>query len=261
MGVLRAHERRRDPLRRNRTRPYLLPVSVDGLIVVASICLVELAHHLNPSSGSSSASVAPPRVSVAAVPAVTTTPRPEWTNSGAGSVVADHVRGRHPMTTIPNPSPWNDPRHRRVPVIAPGSGSRADRLRHPTALRALQAVAVEHGVCIRPVTMRRTDLATGQTEVFDVRCGATRDAKCPPCARRARRLREQQCKQGWHRSDEPAPAPTADEEQVALLELRATYEYLRADALSRAGGIRSPTSTPPSPKWKSSPAPPDCAVS
>jgi hypothetical protein len=25
---------------------YLLPVSVDGLIVVASVCLVELSHHL-----------------------------------------------------------------------------------------------------------------------------------------------------------------------------------------------------------------------
>ena len=31
--------------------------------------------------------------------------------------------------------------------------------------------------------------------------------KCVPCAQRARRLRKTQIREGWHRTDEPAPAP------------------------------------------------------
>jgi hypothetical protein len=47
-------------------------------------------------------------------------------------------------------------------------------------------------------------------------------------------LRQQQCRDGWHRDDEPLPPPEADEEQVALLKLRADFEYARADCLARA---------------------------
>ena len=57
--------------------------------------------------------------------------------------------------------------------------SRAERMAHPLTLQAIKELAAKHGVCIRPVGLRRTDLATGQTEVFDVRCGATREKKCP----------------------------------------------------------------------------------
>ena len=114
-------------------------------------------------------------------------------------------------------------------------GSRAARLAMPRAIDALKALATEHRVCIRPVALRRTDLTTGQTELIDLPCGATREDKCPPCAKRAKRLRQVQIREGWHRTDEPNPGPNPPtEEQKALIVLRAHYEYARADAQAHA---------------------------
>jgi Replication initiator protein, pSAM2 len=47
-----------------------------------------------------------------------------------------------------------------------------------------------------------TDTATGETSVVAIRCGSTQARKCPPCAERNRRLRMQQCREGWHRNDD-----------------------------------------------------------
>jgi hypothetical protein len=112
--------------------------------------------------------------------------------------------------------------------------TRAQRLAHPTSVAALRKLATEHDVCIRPQAMRMLDRATGKTEWMDLRCGATRESKCPSCARRAKLLREVQARLGWHAEDEPAPEPEASTEQVELLKLRAMYEYLRADCLNKA---------------------------
>ena len=43
-----------------------------------------------------------------------------------------------------------------------------------------------------------------------IACGSTREAVCPPCARKARVLRMQQCQEGWHRDTEP-DRPVADQ--------------------------------------------------
>ena len=67
----------------------------------------------------------------------------------------------------------------------------------------LQDLAIRHGVCVRPVLQRLTDTSTGETSVVPIPCGATQSRKCPPCAERARRLRIQQCREGWHRDDDP----------------------------------------------------------
>jgi hypothetical protein len=67
--------------------------------------------------------------------------------------------------------------------------------------------AAEAGVCIRPLLRQVTDRETGQTTSVVIRCGSTRDAVCPPCADRARRLRMQQCAEGWHLTDDPLPSP------------------------------------------------------
>jgi len=110
-------------------------------------------------------------------------------------------------------------------------GSRAARNAMPRTIDALKALAHEHGVCARPVLLRRTDLGTGQTEVIDLPCGATREDKCPACANRAKRLRQRQIREGWHRTDEPNPGPApATEGQRALLTLRAHFEFERAAA-------------------------------
>jgi hypothetical protein len=114
-------------------------------------------------------------------------------------------------------------------TTAPRPGSRAARLANPRAVDALKDLAIDHGVCIRPVALRRTDLATGKTDLVDLPCGATLEAKCPPCAKRARRLRQVQIREGWHRADEPHPGPApASPRQRDLITARAHLEFERA---------------------------------
>ncbi|GAA2186145.1 hypothetical protein [Micromonospora lupini] len=58
----------------------------------------------------------------------------------------------------------------------------------PRSIDVLKDIAIEYGVCIRPLAMRPTDLDTGLTEVIDLPYGATREDKCPSCAKKNRRL-------------------------------------------------------------------------
>ncbi|GAB3816638.1 hypothetical protein GCM10027605_66010 [Micromonospora zhanjiangensis] len=121
-----------------------------------------------------------------------------------------------------SPAPTPTPR----PPVRPGS--RADRMRKPLAKDALKQLAEQHGVCTRPLVLRRTDTHTGQTEVVEVPCGATLAAKCKPCAERGRRLRIQQIREGWHLADEPAePADRPDREVLDLVQQRAHLEFDR----------------------------------
>lgn len=119
-------------------------------------------------------------------------------------------------------------------LVAPRPGSRAARMALPRSIDVLKDIAIEYGVCVRPLAMRRTDLNTGLTEVIDLPCGATREDKCAPCAKKNRRLRQAQIREGWHRDDEPLPPPDpATEEQKALVLLRGHLEFSRDEA-SRA---------------------------
>jgi hypothetical protein len=81
--------------------------------------------------------------------------------------------------------------------------TRAQRAALPLTADVAQAVAEQHGVCIRPLAMRRIDTITGRVEVVPVPCGSTREDQCRPCADKARRLRMMQCRQGWHLDHEP----------------------------------------------------------
>jgi hypothetical protein len=67
----------------------------------------------------------------------------------------------------------------------------------------LRELAVAEGVCPRPVLHRVTDTLTGVSRLVPIRCGATRETVCEPCAHRNRRLRMQQCREGWHLDHEP----------------------------------------------------------
>ena len=67
--------------------------------------------------------------------------------------------------------------------------TRAQRLAMPLAREVVHDLAVEHGACIRPVQLRRTNLDTGEQEHVLVPCGHTLAAVCPSCAERARVLR------------------------------------------------------------------------
>ena len=71
----------------------------------------------------------------------------------------------------------------------------------PTLVREAALVA---GVCARPIVSRVTDLVTGEPRLVPIACGATREDRCPPCAERAKKLRMQQCREGWHLEIEPA---------------------------------------------------------
>ncbi|GAA1315404.1 replication initiator [Pseudonocardia xinjiangensis] len=95
-------------------------------------------------------------------------------------------------------------------------------------------LAEDHGVCVRPLAMRRIDLTTGRVDVVPVPCGARREDLCRPCAEKNRRLRMAQCRQGWHLEEEPVPArpdPTAEQKQLlaARADLHAAYQAARAD--------------------------------
>src|ERR687898_1898414 len=79
----------------------------------------------------------------------------------------------------------------------------------PEAVRAAAEVA---GVCARPVISRVTDLDSDDVRLVPISCGSTREDRCRPCAERARRLRMQQCREGWHLDTEPEWA-TDDQDQ------------------------------------------------
>jgi hypothetical protein len=74
----------------------------------------------------------------------------------------------------------------------------------------IREVAAEHGVCVRPVLRKVTDRATGEVHKLVIPCGSTREYLCPPCAKKAQRLRMQQCEEGWHLDEETLP-PESDE--------------------------------------------------
>jgi hypothetical protein len=110
------------------TSPYLLPVSVDGLIVVASICLVELSARLRqleeptttvPARPTVAAPTPPPAPGpVAAMPAIPAPARPV-----AAVAVANEDQA---VTTAPVPPTRSAP-PTPAPVPATGNGARRGR--------------------------------------------------------------------------------------------------------------------------------------
>ncbi|MBB4933747.1 hypothetical protein F4561_004567 [Lipingzhangella halophila] len=116
-----------------------------------------------------------------------------------------------------------------------GKTTRAERQAQPLAREVAEQVATDKGVCIRPVSLRRTDLATGRTEIVDVPCGSTLESRCPACAKRKRSIRRSQCEQGWHLAEEPTVTPDDPSEvQRAWVERRAMVTAER-DRLAESG--------------------------
>ena len=116
-----------------------------------------------------------------------------------------------------------------------GRQTRAKRAAYPLARDSIRKIAEASGGCLRPVQLRRTDTATGETVSMMVPCGATLASICPPCAERAKALRAVQCQEGWHLEDEPDLSPAApDEMQEFWLTLRAEAQLCR-DTAAAAG--------------------------
>jgi len=115
--------------------------------------------------------------------------------------------------------------------MTPARQTRAQRLAMPLARQVMRDLAIEHGGCIRPVQLRRTDITTGQTDQVLVPCGHTLATVCPACASRAKTLRAAQCREGWHLDTEPAIAPDdPDDEQQMWVERRAETQRDRDEA-------------------------------
>ena len=124
-----------------------------------------------------------------------------------------------------------------------GKTTRAQRMAMPLAREVVKDLAVEHGACIRPIQLRRTNLDTGEAETVLVPCGHTLAPVCPSCAERARTLRAAQCREGWHLEDEPDLTPDpATEDQRCWVTKRAEAQQLR-DQAARRPGRTPPTST------------------
>ena len=103
----------------------------------------------------------------------------------------------------------------------------------PLAREVVKDLAVEHGACIRPIQLRRTNLDTGEIDTVLVPCGHTLANVCPSCAERARTLRAVQCREGWHLEDEPDIEPDlATEDQRFWVEKRAEAQQLHDQAAS-----------------------------
>ncbi|NAS25377.1 replication initiation protein [Herbidospora sp. NEAU-GS84] len=109
------------------------------------------------------------------------------------------------------------------------------KITQPSARAAVEAVAIQNGICVRPVPVRRYDLVTGQTKVIDIPCGSTLETRCQSCAKRNRQLRMAQCREGWHLDEEPVTT-TAEPDwyQKYLIELRADAQA-RRDECESAG--------------------------
>jgi hypothetical protein len=101
----------------------------------------------------------------------------------------------------------------------------------PLARSVVRQIAAEHGACLRPVQLRRTDTTTGQVEQVLVPCGHTLVSVCPPCAERAKALRTAQCREGWHLDHEPVTdTSNPDDYQRWLIETRAETQAKRDHA-------------------------------
>ncbi len=131
--------------------------------------------------------------------------------------------------------------------------TRVERATLPLSADVAQALAQQHGVCIRPLAMRRIDTTTGRIDIVPVPCGSTREDQCQPCADKARRLRMTQCRQDWHLEEEPVTERTRPtEEHKALMAARA--DLLAAYTECKTSAMRTSPSRSPSRSRSSTPS-------
>lgn len=105
----------------------------------------------------------------------------------------------------------------------------------------VRAAAERNGVCVRPILQRLMDFETGESSVIPIPCGSTRERVCPPCAAKARAVRIQQCREGWHGG--PAGIDVPDLTGLSLAEARAqvrgivSLSHPHAGPLAAAPGV------------------------
>ena len=78
----------------------------------------------------------------------------------------------------------------------------------------VQEFAAKNAVCVRPLLRQVTDRESGEVQRLVIPCGSTRESVCPACADKARRVRMQQCAEGWHLAEEPLHDAAEDYEPL-----------------------------------------------
>jgi hypothetical protein len=99
--------------------------------------------------------------------------------------------------------------------------------------------------------MRRvTDRETGEATVVALACGSTREHVCPPCAGKARRVRAQQCAEGWHLTDDPLrhPSGEGDEQDAGELDELDGLDGLDGEVSRRVRSTRRRDDAPELPR-------------
>ncbi|MFI9550887.1 replication initiator [Nonomuraea endophytica] len=121
-----------------------------------------------------------------------------------------------------------------------GNGAVSGLLGSVLSQNDMVALALERGVCIRPMAFRWTDRKDGTSRIVNVSCGSRWESVCAPCARRIRSARQEQCLEGWHLEAEPegimgqiGPDRTPDAEETAWMgEFREELILLRDAAMA-----------------------------
>jgi hypothetical protein len=68
---------------------------------------------------------------------------------------------------------------------------------NPVLVDVLRDIGERHGVCVRPIALKRFHYTTREMVGWiDVPCGSRLSALCKPCANRNRRLRQRQIEEG-----------------------------------------------------------------
>ena len=156
--------------------------------------------------------------------------------TGAWSWSTLETRSCGPSAAWLRATPAVDTRgHRLGRCRLTGGTTRAERMAMPLARQVVRDLAAEHGACLRPIQLRRTEIDTGHVEQVLIPCGHTLAAVCPSCAERARILRAAQCREGWHLDHEPVidPDPATADQRGAVSD-RAEAQADR-DALAGEG--------------------------
>ncbi|MFF0493435.1 replication initiator [Nocardia sp. NPDC004068] len=106
----------------------------------------------------------------------------------------------------------------------------ADRRSRLNLVELAQATADRFEVCKRPLVMAATN-PDGSVDYVGAPCKSTLECVCPACAKRALRLRIQQCREGWHIEEEPVTEKNEPTQaQTDLIRARAVLvdEYGKA---------------------------------
>ncbi|NKY89892.1 replication initiator protein [Nocardia veterana] len=120
--------------------------------------------------------------------------------------------------------------------VADGDGAvpretAADRRARLNLVELAQASAEKFGVCRRPLPMMGFDQVTGEPKYVGAPCKSTLECVCPACAAKARALRIQQAREGWHIEEEPViekNSPTQRQTELLIERGRLIDDYAAA---------------------------------